>query len=88
MGQHASSSSTPWSSQAYDPAAHFSDAGTSAQGSSSYVVEDSLQDFSELGMLMTGDAGIDEEWQAFMQKSFSGILDSTVAPTTYPGMGY
>jgi hypothetical protein len=36
-------------------------------------------------MLMSGDSGIDEQWKAFMKKSFSGLLDAHMpdAPTGY-----
>ncbi|KAJ7068172.1 fungal-specific transcription factor domain-containing protein [Mycena amicta] len=32
------------------------------------------KDTSDLGLLMSGDSGIDEQWKAFMKKSFSGLL--------------
>ncbi|KAJ7904419.1 hypothetical protein B0H14DRAFT_3079297 [Mycena olivaceomarginata] len=34
------------------------------------------KDIADLGMLMSGDSGIDEQWKAFMKKSFSGLLDA------------
>ncbi|KAJ7744540.1 fungal-specific transcription factor domain-containing protein [Mycena maculata] len=42
------------------------------------------KDLSELGMMMSGDSGIDTEWRAFMKKSFSGLLDENISlpPTT------
>jgi hypothetical protein len=43
------------------------------------------KDIADLGMLMSGDSGIDEQWKAFMKKSFSGLLDAHMpdAPTGY-----
>jgi hypothetical protein len=41
------------------------------------------KDLSDLGMMMSGESGIDESWKVFMKKSFSGLLDETVAPTTF-----
>ncbi|KAJ6539249.1 fungal-specific transcription factor domain-containing protein [Mycena capillaripes] len=32
------------------------------------------KDFADLGMLMSGDSGIDEQWKAFMKKSFSDVM--------------
>ncbi|KAJ7228762.1 fungal-specific transcription factor domain-containing protein [Mycena pura] len=46
---------------------------------SSYMMVDSPpKDLSDLGMLMSGDSGIDEQWKAFMKKSFSGLLDEDI----------
>ncbi|KAJ6538585.1 fungal-specific transcription factor domain-containing protein [Mycena sp. CBHHK59/15] len=51
---------------------------------SSYLVDADtpLKDLSDLGMLMSGDSGIDEQWKAFMKKSFSGLLDEGHPATT------
>jgi hypothetical protein len=40
------------------------------------------KDLSDLGMLMSGDSGIDEQWKAFMKKSFSGLLDENMSVPT------
>ncbi|KAF7355229.1 Zn(2)-C6 fungal-type domain-containing protein [Mycena sanguinolenta] len=40
------------------------------------------KDLSHLGMLMAGDSGIDEQWNAFMKKSFSGLFDENMPPPT------
>ncbi|KAJ7499017.1 fungal-specific transcription factor domain-containing protein [Mycena latifolia] len=37
------------------------------------------KDLSELGMMMSGDSGIDDQWRAFMKKSFSGLLDENIS---------
>ncbi|KAJ7047468.1 fungal-specific transcription factor domain-containing protein [Mycena alexandri] len=39
------------------------------------------RDLSDLGMLMSGDSGIDEQWKQFMKKSFDGLLETV--PTQY-----
>ncbi|KAJ7129786.1 fungal-specific transcription factor domain-containing protein [Mycena epipterygia] len=53
---------------------------------SSYFVDPDTppKDLSDLGMMMAGDSGIDEQWKAFMKKSFSGLLDEniSVSPAT------
>ncbi|KAJ7179896.1 fungal-specific transcription factor domain-containing protein [Mycena crocata] len=43
------------------------------------------KDLSDLGMMMSGDSGIDEQWRAFMKKSFSGLIDEgiSVAPPAF-----
>ncbi|KAK7061636.1 Zn(2)-C6 fungal-type domain-containing protein [Favolaschia claudopus] len=43
------------------------------------------KDIADLGMLMSGESGIDEQWKAFMKKSFSGLLDEHMptVPTNY-----
>ncbi|KAF7352874.1 Zn(2)-C6 fungal-type domain-containing protein [Mycena venus] len=40
------------------------------------------KDISDLGMLMSGDSGIDEQWRAFMKTSFTGIgiFDENMPP--------
>lgn len=40
------------------------------------------KDLSELGMMMSGDSGIDTEWRGFIQKSFSGLLDENMSSGT------
>ncbi|KAJ7283756.1 fungal-specific transcription factor domain-containing protein [Mycena rebaudengoi] len=66
----------------YDPAA-FSEVPPLEHPSYAIMEDTASKDFSELGMLMSGDSGIDEQWKAFMKKSFSGILDSSAPASTY-----
>ncbi|KAJ6515991.1 hypothetical protein C8R45DRAFT_958312 [Mycena sanguinolenta] len=40
------------------------------------------KDISNLGMLMSGDSGIDDQWNAFMKKSFSGLFDENMPAST------
>ncbi|KAJ7667924.1 fungal-specific transcription factor domain-containing protein [Mycena polygramma] len=63
-------------STAYGYDQTFLDEAMSLPVSSYYVDPDTPpKDLGDLGMLMSGDSGIDEQWKAFMKKSFSGLLD-------------
>ncbi|KAJ6509940.1 fungal-specific transcription factor domain-containing protein [Mycena vitilis] len=64
----------PTTAYGYDQT--FLDEAMSLPVSSYYVDPDTPpKDLGDLGMLMSGDSGIDEQWKAFMKKSFSGLLD-------------
>ncbi|KAF7313707.1 Zn(2)-C6 fungal-type domain-containing protein [Mycena chlorophos] len=59
---------------------HYYDATMDMSNRAQYYVESDApaKDMSDLGLLMSGDSGIDEQWKAFMKKSFSGLLDENI----------
>ncbi|KAJ7507700.1 fungal-specific transcription factor domain-containing protein [Mycena galericulata] len=79
MQQSVAPSAIPYG---YDQS-FFDEAMTMPLPDHSYFIDPDTppKDLSELGMMMSGDSGIDTEWRGFIQKSFSGLLDEN-APRT------
>ncbi|KAF7301357.1 Zn(2)-C6 fungal-type domain-containing protein [Mycena indigotica] len=71
----------------YDQTYYGTAMGIPATQSAPYFpnVEPAPKDMSDLGLLLSGDSGIDEQWKSFMKKSFSGLLDEhmDVQPTQH-----